>query len=183
MYKDIKAIFIDMDGTLIDTDTANSSAYRYAIQKILGGSLFFDTPVHARITSNDVRNLFPNLQEEVYQQIKEIKDAKYHEYLSLTSVNRKVLDVISQHQDKIIVMVSKAQYARVISTLKHHNLLDYFDYFYCHKREHSYNKYLDAVTGLNIKPENVLVYENEEQEIANAMCAKIPQTNIIKVGN
>ncbi len=185
MTKNIKAVFVDMDGTLIDTDIANTYAYDYALKQITGISIPRNIDFK-RITLKTIKSLVPHLKEDIYKEIKELKDEKYKDYLKLTRANTEIIDFINLHSEKTLVLVSKAHYQRVISTLKHHNLLDYFDYFYCHQnkaKEKTYNKYLDALTGLKLLGKEVLVFENEEQEINNALCVNIPNKNIIRVQN
>lgn len=185
MHNNILALFIDMDGTLIDTDTANTYAYNYAVQEVIGINMMHDLSLSERITTKDVQNAFPFLHKSIFQEIKKLKDKKYREYLFLTQRNQKIIDAISANPDKIIVLVSKANHNRVMTTLAHHDLLDYFDYFFCSQHQvkgKDYNKYEDALTGLHLAPQNVFVYENEEQEIKNALDVNIPSENIIKIG-
>lgn len=185
MHNNIQALFIDMDGTLIDTDTANTYAYNYALQEVIGINMIRDFSLNKRITKKDVLKAFPFLHKSIYQEIKEIKEKKYKEYLFLTQRNQKIINDISANSDKTTVLVSKANHKRVITTLAHHDLLDYFDYFFCSQHQikgKAYNKYEDALAGLNLCPHNVLIYENEEQEIKNALDVNIPLKNIIKIG-
>ncbi len=185
MRNNIKALFIDMDGTLIDTDVANTSAYNFAIKKTLGISIDLEANNLTRLTGEVIQDLFPDMGKKLFKEIKTIKSETYKDFLSFTSVNQSVLGCIEANLDKTIVLVSKANYKRVIATLQHHNLLDYFDYFYCNEskmKTKTYNKYLDAILGLELLPQNVMVFENEDSEIANALSAEIPQRNIKQVG-
>ncbi len=185
MQSNIDTIFVDMDGTLVDTDISNTYAYNFAVKEILGINILNEFSIDSRITFNTIKNLLPQLEERIYQEIRELKNNNYKDFLYLTKINPIVFAEVNANSDKTMVLVSKANHKRVVETLKFHDLLDYFDYFFCSnnkKGKHTYNKYYDALTGLNIAPQNVAIYENEEQEILNALSVNIPKANITKIG-
>lgn len=85
--------FVDIDGTLIQSDLANNLAYKQAITLAWGGHNL-DIPSDIRITLASLKILFPNLTQEQIDTIKKIKDEIYPDYLKYTNINTKIFEIL-----------------------------------------------------------------------------------------
>jgi len=69
-------------------------------------------------------------------------------------------------------------------TLDHFGLTDKFSNIYfrqVNNNETKINKSKNAITSLRIPPDSIIVFENEKDEIADAIEAGIPNKNIISI--
>jgi FMN phosphatase YigB (HAD superfamily) len=77
-----KILFFDMDGTLVDTNLANFSAYKKAINYVIkDNKLVYNHPV--RFNRSILRTTFPNLTEKEIEKIIQLKESFYNEFLSV----------------------------------------------------------------------------------------------------
>jgi hypothetical protein len=69
-------------------------------------------------------------------------------------------------------------------TLQYHNLIDKFDSLFfkqSSENKNRINKYENAISILNLPVQSVIVFENEMQEIEDAVSAGISIDNIISL--
>lgn len=182
-YQAEYALF-DLDGTLVETDYANFLAYKDAIKEVVGQSSDIKYNPNCRFNKRQLAKYFPALTDFEYKRIIKIKNSLSIKYLSHTHLITHVASkLISLSETKTIVVVTNAQRHRAQLTLSYHGLDKYIDVMFCsdERGAQDNNKYQHALKRLTAATENVILFENEEQEIMNACIAGISSSSIQKV--
>lgn len=170
----ISNVFVDLDGTLVDTDMANTLSYHHALDTLSYNEV--KLPTNERITRATLESL--NIPNQQIQEIVECKNVVYVKFLHLTRVNLFLLNLLQQiRHSHNFYLVSSANQERVHQVLKHHHLLPFFKGIICKKQ----NKYRHAINILGINTSQIFVFENCEQEIKHAISAGIHQNNIFHI--
>lgn len=177
-------LFFDMDGTLVDTNLANFLAYANAIKSMSMSNQVLIYDPNIRFNRRALKSTFPNLTPIEYDRIIQEKELFYDDLLHETTLNNVISQILFKYS-KInkTVLVTNCRTERANATLKFHNLSDKFDHIFYRQfseNEEKINKYQFAVSSLEIAPKNIIVFENEDPEIEDAMVAGIPNTNIFK---
>jgi beta-phosphoglucomutase len=178
--------FFDMDGTLIETDFANYLSYKRAIETVMKvDNDFFCTP-HKRFNRGNLKTSFPNLTDCEYDSIIQKKEENYQEYLSYTKLNQSLVDILTKYaKTNKTVLVTNCRQDRALMTLNYHNLTEKFSNLFFRKLSQDsqkINKFHNAIMSLGVNPNTVIVYENEENEVLDAVSAGIKYINpIIKI--
>lgn len=171
-----------MDGTLIDTNRANFLSYKKAISTVMDrdcSSMEYDPNV--RFNRKRLKNLFPTISDEDYKRVILLKEKFYREFLPETIIIRENTEILFKYSDtNRLVLVSNCRKERCLETLSFHGLTGKFsDVFYRepNKDEQRINKYSRAIEQLEISPNDIIAFENEQAEIADAMEAGIKIIN------
>ncbi|MCC8198259.1 MAG: HAD family hydrolase [Tannerellaceae bacterium] len=176
-------LFFDMDGTLVETDFANYLSYKKAIQKVIQSDIDIPYNPSERFNRQVLKRMFSHFSNSEYDEIIELKNALYKEHLSHTKQNDVIVELLKKHfKTHKTVLVTNCQKERAIMTLEYHQLIDYFcEKFYMFEIENhiSKNKFKHALTHLKIHPSSVIVFENDANEMKNAILAGIDKNNII----
>lgn len=176
-------LFFDMDGTIIDTDYANYLAYKKAIETVISSNINIAYNPNERFNRGLLKKAIPDLSENLYEKIIQQKEKFYDELLPQTKIIDFVVDILVDYsKTHKTVLVTNCRKERALMTLKYHDLTSKFSKFYF--REFSVvderiNKFKNAITDLGVIPEKVLVFENENAEIEDAVFAGIPIHNIL----
>jgi beta-phosphoglucomutase len=176
-----KALFFDLDGTLIDTDYSNFLSYKKAIEQVKKSPINLIVNRDKRITRRNIRAFVPDLNDEEYDKVIEIKEKLYSSNLHVTELNGAVADMLDEYSDKKLILVTNGRQERADLLLNHFYLSDKFTRKYYRENMTSDNKYQDAISSLCIDADLIFVFENDESEIAAAVAAGIPSENILKV--
>ena len=168
----------DLDGTLVNTDSANSAAYRVALAQNGMGNIL---GLYGRITSSTVRNLGCGM--DCIDSIVNAKVSAYcHELwrtrlgpaadaLQCVIVNRDVFE-------KIVCLTDSAE-QRAAETLRYWSLDGFFDEIVCNAGRG--DKYANYFKAFDSDPAACVVWENEEGQIKSAIAAGVKMDNIRKV--
>ena len=172
------AIF-DLDGSLIETDEANSAAYKSAFAQFgIRGAVGF----HGRVTADMIRKFCLN-QADI-DAIINVKTADYGMELWRTRLGpaseafRDVL--VNRSMFEKVVLLSNGSDRRVMETLRHYGWADFFDEIVCNGGRG--NKYLNYFSAFDSNPAASVVWENEEGQVMSAIAAGVKVENIRKVG-
>jgi len=180
-----KVLLFDMDGTLIDTDLANFRSYETAIKSVIDNDTEMKFNPAERFTRTTLKTLFPNLSTKEVKKIVNLKEQNFKMQLSITKMNSAVMDkLLKYYKTNKTVLVTNCRKDRAVQTLDFHNLKDKFDelYFKQYSEKNSYiNKYQSVLSKLNIPVHNIIVFENEQKEIDDAINSGIPIKNIISL--
>ncbi len=170
------AIF-DMDGTLAETDSANSAAYRAAMRRYgMGG----EWPAHGRITSGRV--LAMGLSEDDAEAILRAKAEAYAGELKRVRPGpaaRALKDALAKGLFGKVVLLTDSAGRRAMETLRWCGMAGCFDEIVCNGgRGCKYANYL-LLSGAD--PADCLVWENDSNQVEAALAAGIKIENITKV--
>ncbi len=174
------AIF-DLDGSLVETDAANSAAYRTALRKLGVGDI---GKCHGRITSNLIVPSMEALGGTSIAEVKRLKaDAYRHEMwrtrLGPAAIALRYVLTNREFFNKVVLLTNSAT-RRAIETLRYLGLQNCFDEVVCNGGRG--NKYVNYFRTFDSDPAACAVWENEEGQIMSAIAAGIKTENIRKVG-
>ena len=175
-----KIAIFDLDGTLLETDAANSEAYQVAMQKygvdVLG--------VYGRVTAAVIRQILCDNGKNDLDAIIDEKVAAYCHELWRTRLGPAANDlecvmVERAAFDKVVLLTDSSE-RRAMETLNYHSLARCFDEIVCNGGQG--NKYANYFKAFDSDPAACVVWENEEGQIMSALAAGVKTENIRKVG-
>ena len=175
-----KIAVFDLDGTLVDTDAANSEAYRAAMRKY-GMDVF---GMYGRITAGLIRQIVGGEAKSVVNTIVDAKISAYCHELWRSQLGAAAMDLDCVLVDRAafgkVVLLTDSSERRAMETLRHHGLVEYFDEIVCNGGHG--DKYANYFSNYDSDPAVCLVWENEERQIKSAIAAGVKMNNIRKVG-
>lgn len=179
---DSSLLVFDLDGTVVNTDMANYLAYKEAIQQVIGLDLPIANSNDERFTREKLFSIFDNLTDQQYKNIIEMKNDIYQKYLPMSKVNASVIGVIEKHiNTNKIILATSSRKNRAEMVLQHHGLTNIFDYIFFKEDYSQKNKFLHVVNYFGVSANSIFVFENDNDEIRNAIASGIPDGNIVKV--
>ena len=174
-----KIAMFDLDGSLVETDEANSAAYEYAlarngIQGVRG--------LYGRITADTIRDV--GLDDGDVDAIVKTKIDAYCSQLWLTRLGpaATALQCVLLNRnafDKVVLLTDSAE-RRAMETLGYYGWEQYFDEIVCNGG--AGNKYVNYFKAFDSDPAACVVWENEEGQVMSAIAAGVKSENIRKVG-
>lgn len=175
-----KIAVFDLDGTLIETDAANSAAYQAAMRKC-GVEMF---GIFGRVTAAAVRQIMGNSGKNVVDAIIDEKVAAYCHELWRTRLGPAANDFACVMVDRTVfdkvVLLTDSSERRAMETLKYHGLTGCFDEIVCNGGKG--NKYANYFRTCDSDPAACVVWENDAGQIKSAIAAGVKMDNIRKVG-
>tara|TARA_Y100000031_G_C8222109_1_gene386494 strand:+ start:187 stop:774 length:588 start_codon:yes stop_codon:yes gene_type:complete len=180
-----KVLFFDMDGTLVDTDYANYLSFKMAIQSVINPNQFLPFNSNERFNRTILLREFPNLDDKDYQEIIRLKESFYSENIGQTKLLPYANEILNKFFElNTAVLVTNCREDRAIMTLSQHGLIDKFKHKIFRKsidKDQRINKFKNALKTLDLEPQMIIAFENEQFEIEEAVKAGIPIENIISV--
>lgn len=176
-----KAIAVfDLDGTLVETDAANSAAYREALRGHDHGEVL---GLYGRITAGMIRAAIAGISELEMNEIVRAKvDAYCHELwrtrIGAAADDLKCVLVHRNAFEKVVLLTDSAE-RRAMETLRFHGLAGCFDEIVCNGGVG--DKYSNYFEYFDTDPAACVVWENEEGKVKSAIAAGVKIENIRKV--
>lgn len=174
-------LFFDMDGTLVDTNLSNFLSYKKAILSVTNSYQDLTFNAEKRFNRSSLKNAVPNLTENEYERIIQDKEKYYNDFLNETKLNLEIADILLKYsKTNKTVLVTNCRKDRAMTTLKHFGLDDKFSYIFYREfgdNGEKINKFQNAILKLGITPNFIIAFENEENEIADALKAGITIIN------
>ena len=173
------AIF-DLDGTLVETDAANTAAYNDALRSsgldTIGG-------FYGRVSASVVRAA-AFLSDAELDAVVQAKVEAYCRQLWRTrlgpAVNSFRWVLMNRNAFDKIVLLTDSKERRAMETLNYHCLAGCFDEIVCNGGKG--DKYANYFRELDSDPAACVVWENEDGQIKSAIAAGVKMENIRKVG-
>ena len=177
-------LFFDMDGTIVNSDVANSLAYQKAISMVIKENQFFSEFSKGRITRESLWTLIHGLTMDDYVKIVELKEFFFNQFLCEIQLNNDVIEIIKKYQgQKLLVLVTNSSKKRAMAILELCDLLDKFDFLVFQNNLDSVweNKYSKALAVAVIDPAQVVCFDDDDAEIIKAQNTGIKA--IVKIKN
>ncbi len=178
-------LIFDLDGTLVETDTANLLSYKDAIQQIMKIDINLSLYSNQRFTRKILKNILPKLSNMKYNEIIELKNKLFGKYLNETKLNSITFEILQKYSGiNTIILSTNSHKERAIKVLKFHNIFDKFNYrFYKDdiKSKKEMSKFEYVIKKTKILPSYMIIFENEELEIDIALSLGALSENIISI--
>ena len=175
-------ILCDMDGTLIDTDYANYMAYMCAVREVTKIENIVEFSPRERLNRESLRKRLPHLTDDQLESIVALKSRYFSKHLPETRVNNQIADLLRRcGNTNRAVLVTNCREYRAVETLKYHGLFELFSRLIFREQiveSGVLNKYASALLLLEVKPDDVIVFERDPVDVEMAMLAGIPKENI-----
>lgn len=181
-----RALFFDLDGTLVDTHQANFLAYSKAIGDVRGieALSILKNYIAEGLNSKDFLPLVvPGVTREQVDSINLRKKEYYQEYASETTLNTYLVTLIQQMSESMTVgLVTTAKRANAEVILREHGIEDLFSFCIfgddvMHTKPNP-EAYLLALEKSGVLPEHAIAFEDSEKGIAAANAAGIRAVHI-----
>ena len=179
----IKAIILDFDGTMIDSESLWHKAYDVWLKE--NHDHEFPLDLFIRNAGSDGREVFAELERRIGHPVawKEMQDWSYsqvHRWADELELLPGVMDVILQAKEKGLKISTgtSSRAFRVIAQLERLDVMKYFDALstvdlVAHAKPHP-DIFLKAAELLGVEPQECLVIEDSANGVAAATAAGMP---------
>lgn len=168
-------IAFDLDGTLVNTDKANSMAYQRSVYDVSGITIDID---NCRITRDSLNNRI-NVSDNILQEIIVKKEKLFTEYLVCTQP-LPALFILQHLKNTHNVLLTYARRERAKSVLEYYGITSLFDNVYYRDSYLGKSKFDYLINEQHYSSDKIILFENDKKAIADAIYFGVPQRNIYK---
>lgn len=171
----LKAVLVDLDGTLVESAQANAAAYCEALSEC--GIVLAPGDVAPLVNGRSWRDFLPGLIGDrpgvAAENVARRKRALYPQYFHLLQLNRPLADLLCSLHGKFFVgLVTTASSSAVSAITEFFNLHDLFDVVICgdhvvRSKPHP-EAYARAAEYLSVSPDECIVIEDSDTGVAAA---------------
>lgn len=181
----IKGLFFDLDGTLVNTYEADYFAYRDAIIEVVGVEVNRDSfaKTHGQEAKQKLDLLAPGLSDEDVDRVRLAKKKHYPKYLHHTVANETLVSFLrDMAQHHVIAMVTTAKSHNAEAVLEAHRLNDLFE-IKVYGDDVTYAKpdpegYLIALERSGLQASEVIAFEDSQSGLDAARAAGLATMHI-----
>lgn len=169
----------DLDNTLIYSDIANNISYREAIRNVIGTELNICCP---RITRSSITTQFPNLSTDEMSKVIQEKELHYAKHINKTMLNTALVNALKYMRDNDMtsILLTYSSKRRAEQLLKFHGISNLFSAKYYKEDYNGKSKYKYATSTLGLRSSDIILFENEQEGMNEALCDGINRKNIIR---
>ncbi len=177
----LDAILVDFDGTLANTEGANSKAYSNSLKNF--GFVFSQDVIMQRCIGRHWSNFLPELLQEHYSQelaskIAQRKKEIYPNFYNEIQINQALINLLEDLKGIPKVIVTNASKEPVLQILEKFNISKMFDLLICQEdvvnpKPHP-EGYLLALSLLNANKSRCIAIEDSKVGVLAAKGAGIP---------
>lgn len=169
----------DLDNTLVYSDFANNIAYREAVKNVIGADLEI---CRTRITRDNIAMQFPNLSATEISKVIQEKEHQYEKHINKTILNTALVDVLKYMKGKNMssILLTYSSKHRAEQLLRFHGISNLFSAKYYKEDYEGKSKYKYATTTLGLNGSDIILFENEQEGMCEAVSDGIAQKNIIR---
>lgn len=166
-------VVFDLDGTLVDTDKANNLAYQKSIYDIMGKQISLDG---RRITRETLKETL-GVDSDTIRRIASRKESIFDYYLDKTNPLPALR--LAQHLTSAnVVLLTLARRQRAMSVLEYYHAKSYFKNMYFKEDYEGMSKFEYLRVRLSNNLSDIILFENEQEMIKDAVEQGIPTRNI-----
>lgn len=164
----IKAVFFDLDGTLVDTHRANYEAYKYALS-LEGVTIDFNQfkKTIGMQAKEFLPILVPMIDETTMERVALNKSKKYSQLMNLTGINEDMINFLRRiRRSATTALVTTAKRVNALAVLNHYDLADLFDFVITaedvKKSKPNPEAYLLALRMAGVKASEAIAFEDSQ---------------------
>ena len=165
----------DLDGTLVNTDKANSMAYQKSVYDVTGITIDID---NCRITRDSLKTMI-NVSDNILQETIVKKEKLFAEYLIYTQP-LPAFFMLQHLKNTHNILLTYARRERAKSVLEYYGVTSLFENFYCRDSYSGKSKFDYLINELHYSSDKIILFENDQEAIADALHFGIPHRNIYK---
>lgn len=185
----VRAVFTDLDGTLVSTKRANFAAYRDALD-----SVGVDFPWHTFLSTwgEDSRDFLPRIAPELSRaqidQVRAEKARRYPAHLRATELNEPLVRLLRAWASTVpVALVTTAKRAGVDAVIAHHGLQSLFSFIVCgddiERSKPEPEAYALAVEAVGVRPDQCITFEDSDVGIESAERAGVAVIRVLWSGD
>ena len=182
----IKAIFFDLDGTLVNTHKANHAAYYEAILAVTGvqSDIILRQYIADGLSSSEfIPYIVAGATEQQVIDINTTKRRVYPDYLHLTERNEGLASLLRHFSPTMTIgLVTTAKKANARAVLEAHDLLDCFDFCIfgddVSDMKPNPEAYLKALELAKVRADEAIAFEDSDKGRSAAIAAGISVINV-----